>query len=291
MSKYVIDGEILKDIADPLRELNGSTATMTPAEMAAAGEAAADEMTEQTGIIARIRTALQGKAAGGGDVPAVVEPLTITENGTYTAPDGVDGYSPITVNVPTGGGDSDLPAGYSRVDYIQFDNAQLVDTRIIGNQDTRIEIVFVRENTSQHYMLGVASSDNTAAITAYIGGNWRFGNKSNAKNPVADENMIYSAVISGSEITITGSKTNITGVNDFETIGSILLGGCRSASGAISSPTFKGKVLLLAIWQGDKQVQKLVPVVNTEGVYRFCDKVTKEFFDSITDTPLSGGNL
>lgn len=29
----------------------------------------------------------------------VVEPLEITENGTYTAPDGVDGYSPVTVNV------------------------------------------------------------------------------------------------------------------------------------------------------------------------------------------------
>lgn len=30
----------------------------------------------------------------------VVESLTITENGTYSAPDGVDGYSPVTVNVP-----------------------------------------------------------------------------------------------------------------------------------------------------------------------------------------------
>ena len=30
---------------------------------------------------------------------AVIEPLTITENGTYTAPDGVDGYNPVTVEV------------------------------------------------------------------------------------------------------------------------------------------------------------------------------------------------
>lgn len=30
----------------------------------------------------------------------VIESLTITENGTYTAPEGVDGYSPVTVNVP-----------------------------------------------------------------------------------------------------------------------------------------------------------------------------------------------
>ena len=37
---------------------------------------------------------------GGGDIPAVVQPLEVTENGTYTAPDGVDGYSPVSVNVP-----------------------------------------------------------------------------------------------------------------------------------------------------------------------------------------------
>lgn len=46
------------------------------------------------------------------DVPTdsepVVQPLEITENGTYTAPDGVDGYSPVTVNVASGGGDTDI---------------------------------------------------------------------------------------------------------------------------------------------------------------------------------------
>lgn len=41
-----------------------------------------------------------------GDVAdPVIEPLAITENGTYTAPVGVDGYSPVSVNVP-------IPDGY-----------------------------------------------------------------------------------------------------------------------------------------------------------------------------------
>lgn len=44
---------------------------------------------------------LTGVLSIGGN-PAVIEPKTITENGTYTAPSGVDGYNPITVNVPTG---------------------------------------------------------------------------------------------------------------------------------------------------------------------------------------------
>ena len=37
---------------------------------------------------------------GSGRLP-VIEPKTITANGTYTAPEGVDGYSPVTVNVPS----------------------------------------------------------------------------------------------------------------------------------------------------------------------------------------------
>jgi hypothetical protein len=42
--------------------------------------------------------------ATGGVADPIIKPLEITGNGTYTAPDGVDGYSPVTVNVPTGGG-------------------------------------------------------------------------------------------------------------------------------------------------------------------------------------------
>ena len=40
------------------------------------------------------------------DVPdPVIQPLEITENGTYIAPEGVDGYSPVTVHIESSGGD------------------------------------------------------------------------------------------------------------------------------------------------------------------------------------------
>ena len=42
------------------------------------------------------------------DKEAVIEPLTVTENGEYTAPEGVDGYNPVNVNVQSGGGDTRL---------------------------------------------------------------------------------------------------------------------------------------------------------------------------------------
>ena len=53
-----------------------------------------------------LRTVNALPEAGSGDVAEpVVQPLEVTENGTYTAPEGVDGYSPVTVNVP-------VPDGY-----------------------------------------------------------------------------------------------------------------------------------------------------------------------------------
>ena len=47
-------------------------------------------------------TEIEGIQTGG-----TVEALDITANGTYTAPDGVDGYNPITVNVPQDGSPPD----------------------------------------------------------------------------------------------------------------------------------------------------------------------------------------
>ena len=42
---------------------------------------------------------LHGKITAGGSLP-VIESKNITENGSYTAPSGVDGFNPVVVNVP-----------------------------------------------------------------------------------------------------------------------------------------------------------------------------------------------
>ena len=80
MSKVLVNESSLTGIADAIRGKNGSTDTYKPSEMAAA------------------ITAIEGGAA-----EPVIEALEVTSNGTYTATDGVDGYSPITVNVPQDG--------------------------------------------------------------------------------------------------------------------------------------------------------------------------------------------
>jgi hypothetical protein len=200
-------------------------------------------------------------------------------------------YCDRDIVITATGGGSDLPNGYRRVDYIQFSGEQTVDTGIICNQNTKIQLAFTRERSTQHYMYGVASSDNTASVTAYMGGSWRFGNKTATKTPTTNENMIYGGLMDKTTVTITGSASAISSVNDFETVGSLLLGACRNSNGTFGASQFIGKIFFFSMWQGDEQVLKLVPVVSEDGTYRFFDIVTKDFFDSITDTPLDGGNL
>ena len=46
------------------------------------------------------RSELFVEAASERSAKAVIQPLEISENGTYTAPAGVDGYNPVVVDVP-----------------------------------------------------------------------------------------------------------------------------------------------------------------------------------------------
>jgi hypothetical protein len=190
-----------------------------------------------------------------------------------------------------GSGDTDLPAGYRRADYIQFTGDQVIDTGIICNKDTKIQTYFTRESSAQKYLYGVASDGNTASVTAYLGGSWRFGSKAATKSVgTINEQIGFGAYVDATQISVTGSVSTISGVEDFEIIGTLLLGTCRSASGAVGDAQFVGKIFFFSIYNGDEQVRHLVPV--TDGtVYRFWDSVSKTFFDSITDAPLEGGNL
>ena len=78
--KYLIEEATLTGIADAVREKKGTTGLIQVSNLA----------TEISNI------------QGGG----TVEELTITSNGTYNPPTGIDGYAPVVVNVPQDGAPS-----------------------------------------------------------------------------------------------------------------------------------------------------------------------------------------
>lgn len=84
MANYVVSDTSLGSVADAIRTKGGTSSPLTYPQ----------------GFI----DAIDDIQTGGS---AVIQSLTVTENGTYTAPSGVDGYSPVTVNVS--GGDEPIP--------------------------------------------------------------------------------------------------------------------------------------------------------------------------------------
>ena len=75
------------------------------------------------------------------DVPSytpVIDNITITQNGTYTAPAGTDGYSPIAVNVPSGAA-ADLFDGL--IEQVSFTSSGLNDSPSDSTHNTRVRSI------------------------------------------------------------------------------------------------------------------------------------------------------
>jgi len=185
----------------------------------------------------------------------------------------------------TGGG------SVERIGYCQFTGDQIVDTGIVCNQDTKIRVVYTRESSSAMYLYGVVNTGNTASVTAYLssGGSWRFGSRSIGKTINVHDDVAHTAIVSKSGITRADGTTAFSTVSDFETIGSLVVGTCRAASGNVQSAQYVGKIYLMEMWQGDELVRKLIPAYMPDGTAAFFDEVSQEYFHSITDYPLIGG--
>lgn len=124
---YLVSGSTLSAIGDAIRAKEGTTEKYSPNTMA---QKITDDLVKPSGTI-QIKSAQQVDVNSyqyakvtdvnltaenikkdvtvlgitgtheGASAPNI-QPLSVTENGTFTPPDGVDGYGPVTVEVPAG---------------------------------------------------------------------------------------------------------------------------------------------------------------------------------------------
>lgn len=204
------------------------------------------EVDTQANLIERIKKALKGKASGGGNA----EP-------------------------------------YSRVGFVQFNADMRFDTGIICDQNTKIKVVYTRdEHDSSMYLYGVISDGNTASVTAYLStnGSWRFGSKSVSLPINANNDLVRTAIVSKTGILRANATSSFSSVSNFETIGSLIIGGTRNASGTIATAQFVGKIYEFKMWNGDALVLDLIPYIDNEGHFLFYDNVSEQFITPIPNT-------
>lgn len=84
--------------------------------------------------------------SGGGS--AVVQPLSVTQNGTYNPPSGVDGYAPVVVNVP-GGGSTNILSGSADPTSAQGSNGNIyLKYFLAGENITNVRMVIYGVRTA-----------------------------------------------------------------------------------------------------------------------------------------------
>lgn len=92
----------------------------------------------------------------------VINPLSVTANGTYTAPSGVDGYAPVTVNVPQGV----FPTGNINItdtnvtDVTNYVTAQIVDANLVAEN--------IKKNISILGVLGAFEGGGGGSLPSVI---------------------------------------------------------------------------------------------------------------------------
>jgi hypothetical protein len=114
----------------------------------------------------------------GGGTP-VVQPLSVTQNGTYNPPSGVDGYAPVTVNVSGGGSTvsveyQNYTGSYVATNKITIGNTQYSDYKSISIDLQEYEglIIIIDNSNNTRSIFGIVDSPTDNAGLKMLGSNY-----------------------------------------------------------------------------------------------------------------------
>lgn len=171
---------------------------------------------------------------GGGGGTANIQALSVTQNGTYTASGGVDGYSPVTVAVPGGGGGSTnvlsgtsdpsasqgrngamylkyiaVPSEYTRLEYIQSDGNQYIDTQYTPTALTSVELKLNPQNVQESAILGANWAMNGFFLMFYQS-KFRWHSGSSADSGTVAVNTDYVVEVSNTSLTVDDATYGVS---------------------------------------------------------------------------------
>lgn len=157
----------------------------------------------------------------------------------------------------------------AEIEYLQSTGTQVIDSGIVGNLDTEIEISFKTTSTIARAVAG-SRGDNTNDINLYVDNNasMRFGNKY-IINPFSP-NTSYTIIANKTAFTINGTARAINAKNTFVTPSNLFIFGNQIRAGAFI-------LYYIKISKDGYLVRDFIPVRVGQVGYLY-DKVSRQLF-------------
>ena len=180
----------------------------------------------------------------------------------------------------TGGNEIRIAEGYEIIERVSFNNDIAFDTGFYGNEQTYIDVMFQRTDTSgADYMFGCSTGNR---LTAYLSssGYWRYGSAAPTFN--TNSKKIYVAEVAPTKTKVDRTSSSRT-VSAFTTSTTIPLGGHKvSASSDTITRTYQGYIYYFRMKHGSELLLDWHPCKRiADGEVGFWDCVTQTFVEKV----------
>lgn len=179
---------------------------------------------------------------------------------------------------------------YTRLDYIQSNGSQYLDTGITPSDDLEVEISFKPTSAVSEGAIFGSDWSTNGYFLMYYNSKWRFHTRgyvfdSSTSIDVSGFTIIKTAT---SSITINGSKSTWTKGTTSDSSSNILLLYCN---GAYSAKKYGyGQVAYMKMWKGGTLVRDYIPVLRSDGIAGLYDFVNDTFTASIGSSNFISGS-
>lgn len=188
----------------------------------------------------------------------------------------------------------ELPIGYKRLEYVESDGTNHIDTGVIGKSGLSCEgrISFVVVPNDSTFIGSRKDNGNTRIYLLHYFQKPTYGYCQFFKyGTAAKANTIYDFAtilkVGEQRFTWNGEVIGTSNLTDELNTGYTMYIFALNQANAQKYPT-KGKLYYLKIWDNDVLVRDYIPCMNKEGVCGLWDRVNSTFNSSATSSPLIG---
>lgn len=183
-------------------------------------------------------------------------------------------------------------AKYTSLNYLKADRNSWIDTGIVADQDTSVEIKWMNTDGwtyyDSHTLIGADSGNwhsNSMCVSTY--GNGSFNYDSSGDEGLAcftySRNSIYISSLNKNVFSVNGNTVKTVTYTSFSTSNTLHI--CNYNEGSGKHEAGNERIYYCKIWENGTLVRDFIPVLDSKGVACMYDKINDAFhYNSGTGT-------